>query len=120
VGVDEGDGTLSGHPCHALFVVRKQRVQKFIQQTVCLLSLCLRLSGSFNAAVIAGIRARGQSCLPSGPMNAPSSSAALVYPPAHTHTSTGQTTTKHTTIKPNLDRKVGPTMNEANWPWVEF
>jgi len=86
-----------------------------MQQTVWLQSLRLRLSGSFNAAVIAGIRARGQSCLPSGPMDAPSSSAALVYPPAHTHTSTGPTTTKHTTIKPNLDRKAGPTMNEERY-----
>jgi len=33
VGVDEGDRTLSVHPCHALFVAGKQQVQKSIQQT---------------------------------------------------------------------------------------
>jgi len=52
-------------------------------------------------------------------MDAPSSSAVLVHSLAHTQTSTGPTTTKHTTTKPNLDRKVGPTMDELEERYVK-
>ena len=86
VGVYEGDGTLSVHPCRALFVAENSESRgPYSRQSGSYHFVC-GFSGSLNAAVTAGIRARGQSCLPTGPMDVPSSSRlARVLTCAHTH-----------------------------------
>ena len=72
-------------PCRALFVAgNSESISPYSRQSGSYYFVC-GCSGSFNAAVIAGIRARSQSGLPAGPMDHHRLVAAPVCAHAHEH-----------------------------------